>query len=302
MKRYSIPHQLRQRLRQALQTTDGRIRLGGLCVGLWYFPVWAGTLLRQFLEGSPDAMLVPLIAILGFYRLWQRRHSLAELQASAEDRLLGNMLIIGCALIYPFCLFDTWSQALVWALVLVGIACSIWGLPVLRRYWLENLLLVVSTYPNLGFGARTVWRGLTPPYLLENLMAWLGTGALRAMGQPATAIDRFVTLPAGSVEVASGCSGLDMSITLSVTGILLGIFFKQSWRKTWTLVLVGVLIALVFNVPRIVLLTFASVYWGKSSFEFWHGSIGGQIFSAIMLTVYYYVAMAIINARPARKA
>lgn len=38
------------------------------------------------------------------------------------------------------------------------------------------------------------------------------------------------------------------------------------------MMVVGAGLALVFNIPRIMLLTLASVYWGKERFNFWHGT------------------------------
>lgn len=136
-------------------------------------------------------------------------------------------------------------------------------------------------------------------------MAWLGGNALSMIGQPVSVQGPFLSLsstmnPEKAVEVASGCSGFDMAFPIAGFAFIMGMFFKQSWRKTFALMAIGVVLALAFNVPRIMLLAFAVVYWGKDSFEFWHGPIGGQIFSMIMLTAYYYIAMAIINYKPKR--
>jgi exosortase/archaeosortase family protein len=62
------------------------------------------------------------------------------------------------------------------------------------------------------------------------------------------------------------------------------------------LIVMGWTVAMVLNVPRIMLLAIASVYWGEHSFEFWHGPIGGQMFSAVMFTVYYYIAMWLVDS------
>jgi len=56
-----------------------------------------------------------------------------------------------------------------------------------------------------------------------------------------------------------------------------------------------VVLALIFNVPRIMLLAIAAVYWGETSFKFWHGPWGGQMFSGVLFTVYYYAVMGLAN-------
>ncbi|MBM0741358.1 archaeosortase/exosortase family protein [Phormidium sp. CLA17] len=135
---------------------------------------------------------------------------------------------------------------------------------------------------------------------LEHGMAWASGLALRAIEQPVTVEGSILSLSTTIeakkvVEVASGCSGFDMAFVLAGVGVIMGLFFKRSWSKIVALVAAGVFLALVFNVPRIMLLVFAVVYWGKDSFEFWHGAIGGQIFASILLTAYYYLAMAMLR-------
>jgi len=286
-------------LEQCVTTKHSAIVSCGLFIGLCYLPVWLETLFAGGILGS-DVLLVSLLVYLGFQQLWQQRSTIANLAALSEDRLLGHLMIISGILIFPFARFDTWPQALVWTVILVGVACSTWGLNFFKMFPLPSTLLVISTYSNLGFASRAIWRGLTPPNLLESFMAWSGSIGLRAIGQTVTAKEQFLSLPTGAVEVAFGCNGFEMAFTLAVTGLIIGLFFKQSWLKIAELVIVGILLALTLNIPRIMLLALAAVYWGKDSFEFWHGPIGGQIFSTILFTVYYYVLMGIINRKSQR--
>ncbi|NJL38340.1 MAG: exosortase/archaeosortase family protein [Leptolyngbyaceae cyanobacterium SM1_4_3] len=55
--------------------------------------------------------------------------------------------------------------------------------------------------------------------------------------------------------------------------------------------------ALVLNIPRITLVTLASVYWGQYWFDFWHGSWGSQIFMSVVFTIYYYIIMGVAKRR-----
>ncbi|MBD2021735.1 archaeosortase/exosortase family protein, partial [Leptolyngbya sp. FACHB-36] len=129
-------------------------------------------------------------------------------------------------------------------------------------------------------------------------MAWCGAGALRVIGQPAVVQGTLVSLPGGSVEVAWGCNGFNMAFTMAAAGLIMGLFLNQSRLQTIGLMAIGIVLALVFNVPRIMLLTLASVYWGKAAFEFWHGPWGGQIFTGVLFTVYYYAVMGLTNRSP----
>ncbi|NJL49272.1 MAG: exosortase/archaeosortase family protein [Leptolyngbyaceae cyanobacterium SM2_5_2] len=126
-------------------------------------------------------------------------------------------------------------------------------------------------------------------------MAWLGGVGLRLIGQAAEVNQTLISLPAGTVRVDWGCSGYDLACIAAVASLLMGLYFNQSFWNTVALIIVGIMLALVANIPRIMLMTMAAAYWGPESFEFWHGFWGGQIFLTILFTVHYYVVMALIN-------
>ncbi|MCU0525746.1 MAG: cyanoexosortase C [Elainella sp. Prado103] len=290
-----IGWQIRSFLYTHLRTRHGRFVLCGLLVGLCYFPVWLGSLTVAAFQGSAGLPLVTAAVALGLYELWKRRQELSLLTASNEDQFLGHALIVSGAILFPFCRAAVWSQALLWLLVLSGIACSSWGIKFFQRYALVVLLILISVYPKPGLMARILWKTFTPPNLLENFMAWSGTQTLKMMGQPAEVTGNIVSLPDGSVEVAWGCNGFNMAFTMAAAGLILGLFLQQSWIRTSTMMLIGILLALIFNIPRIVLLAFASVYWGQEAFDFWHGPMGGQLFTGVLFTIYYYAVMGFIN-------
>lgn len=250
------------------------------------------------MHGSSNLVLNGAFIYLALETFWQQRQQLTKTSAFDDDRLIGHILILGGVVCYPLCLASASLQALIWMLIVLGIGWSTWGLDILRKNALWSILLLVGLYPDLGYFGATIWHLLTPHNTLENLMAWIGGIALQAIGQAAISHAAYITLPSGSVEVAPGCSGFDMAFTLAGTGLILGLFFKQRWFTIVNLVGLGILIALVFNVPRIMLVTMAAVYWGKSSFEFWHGPIGGQLFATVLFTVYYYLVMWLINQQP----
>jgi exosortase len=300
MKRIIKWHKLRklsfQVLKECNKNHHNRVITCGVLVGLYYLPQWLNAQLHATLSGSSSPMLNWGFLFLGVQALWQQRHQLATLNRSVDERLGGYFLILGGTIAFPFCLDKISLQAFVCALIVVGIFWSCWGLEALTKQKFPVLLILFSIYPDLLFISNQTWRVLTPHNLLENNMAWIGSLALNAIGQPdAVAIGSIVKLPAGAVEVASGCSGFDMAFVLAGTGLLLGLFLKETKIKIIGLIFAGILLALVLNVPRIVLLTFASVYWGKDSFEFWHGPIGGQIFASVLLTIYYYLAMWLVS-------
>jgi len=292
-------------LRRSLRTTHSRIITCGLLViGLFYLPQWLSFLGHDLIKGSSSPLLNVGLLYLGLQDIWQRRRKFSHLTASEEDRWLGYLLILAGIAISPFVLSSLSLQWFLVVAIIVGIGFSAWGFGFFRRCPLPIALLLISVYPNLLFLGNVTRRSIFPN-ALESSMAWMGSLAMQAIGQPATAqgtiLSLSLTMAADkSVEVKDACSGFDMAFILAGAGLVLGLFLKQKLPTIAWLMVLGAILALGLNIPRIMLLTFAAVYWGKSSFEFWHGSIGGQIFAGIMFTIYYYLAMWIVE-RQSRK-
>lgn len=291
-----------QLLKQSCSNHRNRIVTLGVLANLTYLPRWVWAISENLLEGSSSIVINLGLLCLGLHALWQNRQTISKLSAPEEDRFVGCFVILGSMALLPLGFSSSSLHSLLSAIIIAGIILSVWGWPFFKRYWFPAALFLASIYPNLRYLASATWRALTPPYLLEDGMAWAGGLALHAIGQPVEVVGRFISIPLrGAVEVASGCNGFDMAFTLAGTGFMVGIFWGLSRNKIITLALVGIAISLVLNVPRIMLLVFAAVYWGKESFEFWHGIWGGQIFAGILFTIYYYVVMWITDqkSRPA---
>jgi exosortase/archaeosortase family protein len=160
---------------------------------------------------------------------------------------------------------------------------------------LPSFFIGLTTYPRIGFISRFIWDFVAPYQFLEIKMAEVSSAAMRALGFPAVQEGVYITFPEGAVEVGWGCNGLDMALSVAATGLFMGILYKQKPVQMVMLIIIAAFISLLFNIPRLMLVTIAHVYWGPWWFNFWHGFWGGQIFVGILLTVYYYVMMAMIE-------
>ena len=282
-------------LRNSARSLHGWLILLGLSVGLWYLPAWVSGLLDRGPQDTDGFTLATCFVGLSFYLLWRQQRHLAMLDAAEEDRLLGYLLIICGIVLFPFCRFAIWPQALLWTIILAGIACCSWGV---QFFWQQQLLVVsalITVYPQPTGTARLLWQSVTPYEFLERIMAQAGAWALRLFGWQASAVEALVVFPEGAVDVEWGCNGFDMALTMVVAGLVMGLFLKQSRLRILGFIAIGVIASLVFNVPRVMLLAVASVYWGHRAFEFWHGPWGGQLFSGVLFTGYYYVIMWIVH-------
>lgn len=254
---------------------------------------------RSLLAGSSDFILNIGFLALAVRNLYRQRQTLLSYHALMDDRLLGYGLMLGGGLF--FLAIRIWSdsislQALAAMLMVLGIAMSTWGLAFFTRFWQSTLLILTAIYPSIGFVAIRFFRFFTSEDALEQLMAHLGSTGLNFFwGFNSVVKGILVTFPEGSVEVGPGCSGFDMALSTVGIAFLIGQFMNASWKRTASIMFVGWALAMLFNIPRIMLLAIAAVYWGQQSFDFWHGPIGGQIFSGILFTVYYYIAMWLLE-------
>ena len=294
----------RSLIQYAGRNSHTRIMAFGVMLLLLLLPSWLRVTGQLVLKGSSDVLLNIGLLYLGSERLWQQRQVLQAEATIDEDRVLGHLLILGGAACMPFFFNSASFQALIAGVIVLGMIISHWGLVAIQRAPLAIALILLSLYPDLGFLGNTIRRGLTGQQL-EILMASSAAAVFSMFGHPVITQGPILVLSdtleaAKAVEVASGCSGFDLAFTIAGFGFIMGLYFKQSWQRITALMGIGVFLALVTNIPRIMLLAIAIVYWGKNSFEFWHGPFGGQIFAAILLTLYYYIAMAIINFKSSK--
>jgi exosortase len=233
----------------------------------------------------------------GIYYLWQARANLAQQNRIVEERVLGYGLAgVGISLFVGF--YGSASfQWLAFVITLLGFALGLWGSGFLLKYIGPISLIILGLYPDIIFLTRRVWDFVTPPFMLENFMTSLAGKTFQLFGQPADFQARYITIGNGSVEVGAGCSGFDMMISISAVAIIFGLIYKQHWKKIFFAVSIGIVMAILINVPRVMLLAHVVGYYSDAVFDFWHGPWGGQIFMAILFTPYYYLMMAIYNCQ-----
>jgi exosortase len=286
--------QIGKLFRKGVRNWHNRILSIGIVFALAYIAVRLVDVLIDSLNGAAGGLLIAAAGI-GLFQLWQQRHRLQPIRASEEDRLLGYILILSGVAIAPLCLFARWAQALDCIVILIGIACSHWGLRFFQQYSLPTFLIAVGILPNTTRLLEGAYDIFLPSGALERLMAWAGSLGLQLIGQSAVAEGRTIVMPAGSVLVAYGCNGLYMAVTMAVASFVLGLFLKQGKRAIALMMILGAVLALITNVPRIMVMALASAYWGDRWFHFWHDSWGGQIFVSGLFTIYYYAVMAVVK-------
>lgn len=286
-------------MKQLWASKFGKFVLLGLVIGAFYFPAWFRYLFERVLLGKSGWFLILTLLFLAAYEIWTHREKLNKLSASEEDQLLGATFIVCAALLFPFFRFALWSQAFLWLIVLIGIVLILYGVRFFGAFTLSTSLIALTVYPRVGLISRTVWEILTPPGSLENIMATISATLLRLFGWAANASGEFIVFPDGAVIVGWGCNGLDMAITMGILSLFIGIIWQQPYRQIFALIPFVCLAALIANIPRLMLVSVAYVYWGTDWFKFWHGFWGGQIFVSLLFTMYYYAVSYYLDRQKA---
>lgn len=282
------------KLRSSLRSIHNWILLLGAIFGIGvYLPTLFDRAAGVEISGIPQLLLNFTFIGLAVRQLRHQRNLKTELEI--EDQWLGSGLILGGLVIFYAYYPAIAPQAFGAMIILIGSVFSDQGWKFLRRQWIAIALLVASLHPNWERVARYIWGIFAHPKALAEFMAWGGSWVLKAIGQPVSLQREFLVLPGGSVEVAPGCDGFGMSLVIIISAVITGLAFRVCWRAMTQLIAIGVVMALILNIVRIAVMVLAAVYWGKESFDFWHGAIGGQIFSGILFTLYYYAIQPILN-------
>jgi exosortase len=264
--------------------------LGSSLAGIIYSVSWLNILSRFLINGNTFAVLILVSIYMGTQTIWQKRHLLPNSRYVPQvQKYVGYSLILGGLVFFFAHLSHMWSQALGWSLILSGLAQQQWGLIFFKIHRQSVLLLSLSLYPGINIGAARLWTILTPPNLLEKMMAWTTSHILQAFGISLRLEGAWIYLTNTSIEISSGCNGLEMIFAIFWISLLLT--HQQIPRKLWQLSLLGCLLALSFNIIRLTCLTIIVMSGDKSSFDFWHQSWGAQFFILPLFLSYYLISL-----------
>jgi exosortase/archaeosortase family protein len=292
---------LKHLLQTSWQNNHNRlVALGLITIGVAYLPLRLWEILTKSIQGS-SILLVFLTVVFGIWQLWRSWRSINQLQASEEDVWLGHVLLLSGIALLPFSFGLAWLMPLACAVILMGIACSSWGVRFFQQYWISCGLIMLGLIPNPGVIAHHLLAALMPPLILESITAHMAGWVLWAMRQPVQIHGPVIALATSSVEVNWGCTPFNLSTAVALAGLLAGLFMRLNWRRTSLMMTIGVAICVILNTPRIAFLAIAKAYWGDWWFDFWHAGWGAQIFSMTVFTIYYYVVMAMIKVPKVEK-
>jgi exosortase A len=247
---------------------------------------WEDTVSRTYTHGS-------LIIAITLWLLW--RNGAAWAQVELRPSLLAFAGVLALSIVWLIAYragVRIAHQALLPAMIF-GAFTACYGFAAARR----NLLPFGFLY-----FAIPLWDALNP--LLQSASTFAVRMLLRTAGIPAYFSGNTFTLPAGSLEIAGGCSGLHFFIVGVAIAALYGELNRDSPRTRVMLVVLAALLAMLTNWIRIFIIAVAAHLTDMQHYlvREEHYSFGWLMFVGTMTVFFLIVRRWPVQAQPALAA
>ena len=218
------------------------------------------------------------------FLMWQKRDGL-NLKSDAFSSFAG-MAILALVLYRSVRLFEGDFFLRIFPLVsLVAWGLFASGIQGLKQYYRELFLLAFLAIP---------WEFI---YLFDLSLATakFSTFILWGLGFEVTRQGVWVILPAGSIEVYDGCSGVRTIFQLLGLSWIVGTIVPTTWKQKIFLPIVAILIGFTVNGVRVALMAVLLALSDIDGFTYWHVGNGSLIFSAIAVLVFACICTGAIS-------
>lgn len=220
--------------------------------------------------------LVLAVAIWLGVRAWRSRPPLRLSPFWLSIPVL--ILLVGALLLSIRMQITTVNQSIVPLVVLAALAAS-FGMQIVRLlFW-----PVVYVY-----FALPLWWAINAP--LQFLTIKVSMLAIRIWGIPAHVEDNMFELPAGVLQIASGCSGLNYLITGLAIAFLQGFLYLRSWSCRIRLLAFTAVLMMVMNWIRVITVIAVGYYTDMQHYfiRVDHLTFGWVLFLVALLPVYWF--------------
>lgn len=217
--------------------------------------------------------------------VWEKRHKL-NLESSIFASILGismiGILLIKSASMTSFGVF-LYITPVIFALGLALLASGFQGL---KQYKGELLSLFFLGIPKLLPTSLINTSALTAK--AAGFMLWYTGFKVARDGVN-------IYLPQGSVEVASGCSGLEQIFQMLGLGIVFILMFPLNYKVKIAVPIVAATLGFLVNAGRVSLMAVIVQTKDKQAFEYWHEGDGSLIFSLISVLLFGLLCWFLID-------
>lgn len=225
---------------------------------------------------SHGVLILPLVAWLVF----RQRHNIARI----EQRPFKLAFIVLAGLLFGW----TWAFAAniaigaeaLWPLILICSVLAVSG-------WRAAMSIVVPVL--LLYSAIPVWDVINP--LLQSLTTMAVALILQVIGVPAFIQGNFVQVPAGTFEIAGGCSGIHFLIVAMTLAAFYGHLYHRATADAVVLLAIAAAMSIMMNWIRVATIIVAGHLTDMQSYlvKVDHYTFGWVLF-AVMLIPFFFIA------------
>jgi cyanoexosortase A len=113
------------------------------------------------------------------------------------------------------------------------------------------------------------------------------------LGYQVTRIGINIHLPTGSIEVYSGCSGMELIFYMLSITVLFLLMFPINHQRKFLVPIIAIILAFIVNGIRVALMAIIIANHQMEAFKYWHHGNGSLIFSLIAVSLlglfYWYL-------------
>lgn len=281
-------------------TPQYSVRFGLLAAAVAAWWLLLGARLANVWSNAPDLAHGWAVPALMAYLLWARWEDRPPLAPSSLGRgawlalagllplLAAGRLLLGPYPYWPVMLFALTTGVLFFTVV----AGRALGGGRWITHFLFPLLFILTALPLPG----TVDRGVILP--LRQVLAHLAAELVSVGGFPAMAHGTVIEVGNGFVGVDEACSGIRSLQTVLMVSLFLGELHRLSPARRIGIFLVGLGLALTFNLGRTLFLTWETVRHGLGAVDRWHDVAGNVALFATLGTLYFVALHQSKQPRP----
>lgn len=263
---------------------------------LLFGPTYA--LLAETVWATDEQGHGPIILVVSFWLLYQRRHQIAAVPSRPRPWLGWSCIVFALALFafgasQDIVMFRVGSQIP----LLAGLILVFLGAGALRAAWFPLFfLLFMVPLPEALVAA------VTAP--LKSAVSAVASQLLYLIGYPVGRAGVIMTVGPYQLLVADACAGLNSMFTLEALGLLyMNLMNYTSVRRNVTLALLLIPIAFCANIVRVMILVLVTYHFGDEAGQgFVHGFAGMVLFLvalSLMLVVDRLLGLFVPAHRPA---
>ncbi|NJM69890.1 MAG: cyanoexosortase A [Scytonema sp. RU_4_4] len=207
--------------------------------------------------------------------VWEKRYSL-NLESGIFSSFFGltliALLLIKSLSLTSFGVFLYLSPVI----FAIGLAMLASGFKGLKQYKGELLILFFLGVPKLLPSSLDI--SLVTAKFTALILWYTGFEVARK--------GTLIYLPTGSVEVYSGCSGIELIFQLLGFALLFLLMFRQNWKHKILIPSIAVTLAFIVNGLRVALMAILVAQGHMEVFDYWHEGDGSLVFSLIAVLLF----------------